>query len=687
MTTIRKAFSFRLFFLLALVGMISAPPTASAEDTDPALGVARVSVTNGDVSVQRGAGGDWIEAPVNTPLVAGDTVATGPSSRAEVQLDRSIFLRLNENADVYLAALENHRFRVQVTSGLVSFVALHNDEAEVEIETPDVVVRPLKAGTYRILVLENGETEITARQGEAEVSSRQGSERLKKGQTMVVRADPADGSLEFQIAKAASADDWDRWNEQRDDQLQRSTSYHRVSRDIYGIGDLDPYGRWVYVPHYGYSWSPYVATGWAPYRYGNWVWLDYYGWTWVSYEPWGWAPYHYGRWYHHASHGWLWHPGHRHRRHHWQPALVAFFGYGSHSGLNVGVGFGFGHVGWIPLGPRDPYYPWYGRRHGHRNVNINIVNVNIVNVYQNARVRGGITVLDANDFSRGRGRNARSADRIDLRSARMIQGELPVVPEREARGRASRNTRRQTETPLTARQEEFNARRAARRGQQASFGEQPEPAAAQVRRGRTGADNTVSAAATPEKSRFRPWNRSGETKLDRMSNSFTGRSRAESNGVENTPRADVRRWRTFSPTSAKAEPTESSRGTSPRSGRFTERQEERTRSVQPEERRGSTRQEEPSRTTRQRSPSNNAPAARENSRSGRNVSPPRRRPATPAAGPSRPTHRPPAQAQPESNRGSNRAVGRLPAANNRSKATPRRTTKASPKVRAERQQD
>ena len=49
----------------------------------------------------------------------------------------------------------------------------------------------------------------------------------------------------------------------------------------------------------------------------------------------------------------------------WSPAFVFFVGFGHHSG------FGFGSIGWFPVGPHDPFYPWYGRGFNH----VNVVNI------------------------------------------------------------------------------------------------------------------------------------------------------------------------------------------------------------------------------------------------------------------------------------------------------------------------
>ncbi len=157
---------------------------------------------------------------------------------------------------------------------------------------------------------------------------------------MLARGTAADP--EFQVVASTPVDDWDRWNDSRDHDLEQSRAYRYVSPDIYGAEDLDAHGQWVYEAPYGNVWVPSVAAGWAPYRYGRWSWIDWYGWSWVSYDPWGWAPYHYGRWFYSAPHGWCWFPGAVHSRHYWSPALVGFFGWGTGGGVGVGLGLGWG---------------------------------------------------------------------------------------------------------------------------------------------------------------------------------------------------------------------------------------------------------------------------------------------------------------------------------------------------------
>ena len=437
-----------LFFLCAM--SFSQSAKAQPPDEGPALGVARLSLAKGDVAVQRGESGDSIQATANMALVEADILTTGLASRSEIQLDHSNFLRLNEYSAVRLANLGHRAFRIQLERGIVTYSELRGGDADVDIETPLAAVRPEKNGRYRIEVVGLDKVTIAVQKGRAEVASANGKETLKAGQRMIVRK--ADQGIEFQVAKADPKDDWDLWNLRRDRQLMQSKAYSYVNTSIYGAEELDDYGHWVYVPNYGRCWFPSVTVGWAPYRHGRWSWLDYYGWTWVSHDPWGWAPYHYGRWIRHARHGWGWYPGSYYSRHHWQPALVAFFGYDGRPGLRVGFGSRFGYYGWIALAPGDPYYPWYGRRSHHRRglgrggSTILVDNrTNIYNNYRNARHRNGTTLVAARHFSRGQILNVRSLQASEVREASLMRGRIPVVPDRASQGQLLHRSRRLTQ--------------------------------------------------------------------------------------------------------------------------------------------------------------------------------------------------------------------------------------------------
>ena len=414
---------FSALAIVAVFATINVPAHAQDPD-DQKRGVARISVANGEVSVRRGDSGDWVAAAVNAPLVTNDQISTGPNSRAEVEFDSGNALRIGGDAVVAISQLEYNRYQMAVERGTVTFRVLRTSGADIEVDTPNVSVRPSKVGAYRIAVNDT-ESDITARASDVEVFTPRGSQWISAGQMMEARGTASDP--EFQIVRALPNDEWDRWNDSRDRPLTASKSAQYVPPGVYGTEDLDANGNWVNVPQYGEVWQPTVGPDWAPYQSGRWVWVDWYGWTWVSYDPWGWAPYHYGRWFNQPGYGWLWYPGVIGVRHYWSPALVGFFGFGG-----VGVGVGFGNVGWVPLAPYEVLHPWWGRAYYGRPGYFGGVaaNVNVVSIYRNAGVRNGFTAVSGEDFRAGRFQNFVRPSGEQLRQASSVSGPIPVAPDR-----------------------------------------------------------------------------------------------------------------------------------------------------------------------------------------------------------------------------------------------------------------
>ncbi len=427
------------------------PQLQNREGNDqPRSSVARVSLVSGNVSMQRGDSSEWSAATVNTPLVQGDQIATAEKSRAEVQLDFANVMRLAGGSQVKIADLGRSRIQVQMSLGYTSYSVYKGNEAEIEIDTPNVAVHPTRPGVYRVQVVSDGETDVIVRTGEAEVTTPQGSATVKEGEVIAVRGTD---NPEYKVESAPPGDDWDRWNSDRDRSIENASSWQNTNRYYTGSSDLDAHGRWINVPGYGQVWQPYQqGPNWAPYQDGRWVWEPDWGWTWVSYEPWGWAPYHYGRWFYWDT-GWVWWPGpvYPYYRPLWAPAYVSFFGFGG----GFGFGFGFGSVGWLPCGPFDPFFPWYGRGfygrvgvvgfggfgrgfHGPfiRPLGIRgrqpfISNTRLA--LSNPRVRAGITSVSRNDFARGgMGSRRFGMDEGALRNSRMMTASVPVVPNRDS---------------------------------------------------------------------------------------------------------------------------------------------------------------------------------------------------------------------------------------------------------------
>jgi hypothetical protein len=399
------------------------PARAQADPDDAKRGVARLSLMEGDVTVRRGDSGDWIAGVINAPLMTGDQIASASNARTEIQLDPANALRMGADSSVRIAQLEYDRYQFELARGTVTYRVLRPTDINIEVDTQNLSVRPSKEGVYRIHVDDAGVSEVTVRLGSVEVSTSAGSQWVNAGQTLLARGPAADP--EFKLAAAIPADDWDHWNEGRDQEELASVSAQYVPPGVTGAEDLDQNGTWQNTPDYGYVWQPNEPVGWSPYSNGQWTWEDWYGWTWVGYEPWGWAPYHYGRWFNRPGMGWAWYPGARFTRHYWSPALVGFVGWG-------GAGFGLGYVGWVPLAPFEVMRPWWGPayygRPGYMNRSIGISSIGLSNIYRNAAVANGVVGVRGADFQAGRFQSIGHFSGGQIHDARPALGSVPIAP-------------------------------------------------------------------------------------------------------------------------------------------------------------------------------------------------------------------------------------------------------------------
>jgi hypothetical protein len=385
------------------------------------LRVARVSLVEGDVNFQRSQDkrDEWFEATANLPLHESDQIYTGANGRAEVQFTGGNLVRLSGDTNFRISQFNNATMQFGVSIGTATFRIDNLDKRKLqtvdasqadndqpiyfEVDSPVVAVTFLREGSYRINVADDGTTEVIVRRGAVELYNKElGTIPLKEGRRIVVEG--KDPSL-YQVRKVEEKDEWDRWNDRRDQELFARAEYrsvHYVPAYIPGVYDLDHYGDWIDAPGYGWVWCPRVVSyGWAPYRNGNWRWYPTYGWTWVGYEPWGWVPYHYGRWAY-WSNRWCWVPqisfgfsiGWS-----WSPALVAFYGSpgygrGYRDGFNDGYRRGrYDWVGWVPLAPGE--HPRAVNTSGREPVTIERASM-----LRNYTAPGGVSGVEGRNFER-----------------------------------------------------------------------------------------------------------------------------------------------------------------------------------------------------------------------------------------------------------------------------------------------
>jgi hypothetical protein len=359
----------RTLLLIGLVSAIALTGSAVAQDSeDPPERVARLSFLRGDVTFQAADSEAPEQAVLNRPVTTGDRVMTGNDARAELTLG-SAALRLDARTDVSIANLDADIAHVEVNSGTVAITLRALDSADTfEVDAPNGTVRLLEPGEYRIEAAQDGAAILDVRSGAAEIDGGGGPTRVASGQ----RARLGSSERSATLLSLGAKDEFDRWGEDRERQLQGEEPARYVSRDMVGYEDLnDRYGRWNSEPGYGHVWYPTVFAGWSPYTFGRWAWISPWGWTWVDASPWGFAPFHYGRWAH-VRDRWCWVPGPRHRRPVYAPAHVAWVGHRNDLRRTGRP------IGWYPLGPREVYVP--GHRVSPRYLrNVNVANTDIAN--------------------------------------------------------------------------------------------------------------------------------------------------------------------------------------------------------------------------------------------------------------------------------------------------------------------
>ncbi|HEU4779736.1 MAG TPA: DUF6600 domain-containing protein, partial [Steroidobacteraceae bacterium] len=308
---------------------------------------------------------------------------------------------------------------------------------QIEIDTPNVALSLLRAGTYRVEVNDVGDsTVVKVSEGAAEATGPSQNVVIHAQQVVTFSGiEP----LVAQFSTLGSPDEFDSWSlerDRRDDRAATSRTAEYVSPDVTGYEDLDDNGTWSSEAEYGYVWTPrYVAADWAPYRYGRWVSISPWGWTWIDDARWGYAPFHYGRWAH-VRNRWCWVPGPRHVRAVYAPAHVGW------------VGSPGAYVSWFPLGPREVYVPGrhFSRRYAERvNLSNTVVHRSHVSraveskikdsIYRNRSVPGGVTAVPRSAFTSA----SRTVDhRVRFSEQELARSQASAVAPQIAPGRASR---------------------------------------------------------------------------------------------------------------------------------------------------------------------------------------------------------------------------------------------------------
>ena len=283
----------------------------------------RVTYYDDVVTIQKAIETDFQTVDINFPVEAGDRIWTDGTGRIEFQLADRSFVRMDVNSKLDFQAVSDKTDAygdatiLRLWSGAIYIRAEGFDSPEkvFQIDAPSASIYIVEAGLFRIDLYEDGTSGLTVFNGVAEVIGEGGSVLVISGQ----RTFTSPGSLPMnpEPFNSFERDDFDLWNEARDEAIARLFSSENPSAQEMGLpaevlpyyDELSYYGFWDYIPSYGYGWCPYgVGAGWRPYYSGFWFWYNW-GWGWVGYEPWGWCPYRYGYWDYCGGYGWTWFPG------------------------------------------------------------------------------------------------------------------------------------------------------------------------------------------------------------------------------------------------------------------------------------------------------------------------------------------------------------------------------------------
>ena len=250
---------------------------ANAE-TDPPARVGRLSLIEGQVTLQVVASGESMPAALNWPITGGAAISTEPGARAEVRIG-STAIRLDGATELEFVQVDDETIGLRLDHGAVALRVRDRDAAKgLELETPDARIAVADAGRYRFDVDQVADTTaVIAFQGSVEVDAAGTVVALHSGKRAEVG--PA-GGVRVGETVVDQFDDWTLARDRRDDAGQ---SARYVSPEMTGLESLDEYGDWRSTPEYGTVWYPRgVAAGWVPYRSGRWTWVEPWGWTWVE---------------------------------------------------------------------------------------------------------------------------------------------------------------------------------------------------------------------------------------------------------------------------------------------------------------------------------------------------------------------------------------------------------------------
>jgi hypothetical protein len=310
---------------LALLLLLSSAWTLDARADDaPAHRAARLSFSQGDVTVDHldNTAGD--PAQINMPLAEGARLTTGDDGQAEVEFEDGSVVRLTPNSSLGLSVLSvdpagNFHTQLTVLHGLVYAELRAAAKYLYVIDADGALISPVVNATVRIN-LDQPPATVSVFDGTVQVEHTSTPEAdgykkdVRAGEALT--GDASDSS-QYSVLQSVEQDSWDEWNRARDQAAADAALNRTPARDGfagdqgYGWSDLDANGSWYDVAGQGQVWQPAIAqdADFDPYGYGSWVAYPSAGYVWASGYAWGWTPFRCGHWSYWNGFGWGWSPG------------------------------------------------------------------------------------------------------------------------------------------------------------------------------------------------------------------------------------------------------------------------------------------------------------------------------------------------------------------------------------------
>lgn len=337
-----------LVALEAVLGCRNKTATKTEKPEDEQVVVGRITFLERNVFRYLQEAKDWTLAVLDIPVRGGDVLYSDVQGKTELTFPNDTKVRLNDTTKIQLDALKGNLTSVYLNSG-VARVQNRGTDAVVKVETPYGQIVSRQPSSFDVYVNDKSVT-ITSLKGAVTFIDSKETERNLQPESGSLRADETSVSSSPRVVDQK----WDRWNDDRDNDVRRSES----SRSQYLPDQLQSdarvlteNGRWEQVSYEGENatyWTPTnVSPDWSPFTVGQWTtWYDEQ--LWVPYEPFGWVTHHYGGWIF-VTGRWYWRP----------PVMVTGLYVVPWYPARVGWVYTESHIGWVPLCWHESYYGRY----------------------------------------------------------------------------------------------------------------------------------------------------------------------------------------------------------------------------------------------------------------------------------------------------------------------------------------